>query len=510
MFFTEKQGNGWSKPKKFNKYMSTSRYEPNGFVINNESLVYFSSGRESKNGNLDLFVSRRDTNNTWSTPERLLGLINTDADEDAPFLADDGRTLYFCSRGHDSMGGYDVFKTTFDLATKTWSKPLNMGYPINTPADDIYFIADSLNKEYHVTSNREGTVGQEDIFAVKLYGTVLVKGSITDKRSGIALPGITINFVAQRKPDIKSGIKTEGNGLFATGLRSNYAYNVEIRNDEGDVLLLDVLEIEPAYEENTELIKNYQVSLPSDALALQGQRIRVENLNLVKMQYQPSDSLILYGIVNSAQGVVPDAEVRVRREDSRDILYETQTDDEGAYAFRFVPNDKTDYIVEIYKEGYLLNSIAVLYNEKVDARAKGNQLELESTMVNSVDANTRLTEIKVGAKQVLGGVYFEFNSAKLLTESAIALDKLVAFLKENPTITMEIGGHTDDLGSEQINKQMSLRRAQSVVNYLIQRGIPRRRVVAAGYGETEPITSNESALNGRDVNRRVEVKILSK
>jgi outer membrane protein OmpA-like peptidoglycan-associated protein len=293
-------------------------------------------------------------------------------------------------------------------------------------------------------------------------------------------------------------------------LRSNYVYNVEIRNDEGDVLLLDVLEIEPAYEENTELIKNYQVSLPSDALALQGQRIRVENLNLVKMQYQPSDSLILYGIVNSAQGVVPDAEVRVRREDSRDILYETQTDDEGAYAFRFVPNDKTDYIVEIYKEGYLLNSIAVLYNEKVDARAKGNQLELESTMVNSVDANTRLTEIKVGAKQVLGGVYFEFNSAKLLTESAIALDKLVAFLKENPTITMEIGGHTDDLGSEQINKQMSLRRAQSVVNYLIQRGIPRRRVVAAGYGETEPITSNESALNGRDVNRRVEVKILSK
>jgi outer membrane protein OmpA-like peptidoglycan-associated protein len=131
-------------------------------------------------------------------------------------------------------------------------------------------------------------------------------------------------------------------------------------------------------------------------------------------------------------------------------------------------------------------------------------------MVNSVDANTRLTEIKVGARQVLGGVYFEFNSARLLQESSIALDKLYQFLRENTSITMEVSGHTDNIGSPEVNKAISRQRAQAVVNYLVKKGIARRRLVAEGYGETQPIASNESALNGRDVNRRVEVTILSK
>jgi hypothetical protein len=159
LFMSEKQGNSWSKPKKFNNYLNTDRFEPNGFVIKDESVVYFASGRESRNGNLDLFVSRKTEDSTWSEPERLPALINTDADEDAPFLSEDGNTLYFSSRGHDSMGGYDVFKTTYSPGSRSWSKPVNMGYPFSTPADDIYFVTDSLNTISYVTSNRNGTTG---------------------------------------------------------------------------------------------------------------------------------------------------------------------------------------------------------------------------------------------------------------------------------------------------------------------------------------------------------------
>ena len=406
------------------------------------------------------------------------------------------------------MGGYDVFKPTYSPASKSWSKPQNMGYPFNSPSDDIYFVTDSLNKVSYVASNRAGTVGEEDIFTIKLFGDVRVNGLITDKRSGIPLPDFTVTFTAQRKPDMKTELKSSEEGKYGLSLRSNYTYNVEIKNEAGDILLLDVLNIPLAENDGGSLVKNYQVNLPSEDLALQGQRIKVDNLNLVKMQYKPSDSLTIAGIVSDAGGIIEGAQVIIRSEESRETLLSTTTDGEGRYNFRFIPGKSQDYVVEVYKEGYLLNSIAVLYNEKLDFR--GNELELKSTMVNSVDADTRLTEIKIGARQVLGGVYFEFNSAKLLQESSIALDKLYQFLKENASVTMEVSGHTDNIGSPEVNKYISRQRAQSVVNYLVKKGIAKRRLVAEGYGETQPIASNESALNGRDVNRRVEVTILSK
>lgn len=508
LFMSEKEGNSWSKPKKFNKYMNTARFEPNGFVIKDETVVYFASGRESKNGNLDLFVSRRNEDSTWSEPERLPALINTDADEDAPFVSEDGNTLYFSSRGHDSMGGFDVFKATYSPASGTWSKPLNMGYPFSSPADDIYFVTDSTNKLSYVTSNRGGTTGEEDIFAIKAFGNVNVNGLVTDQRSGIPLQDFIINFTAQRKADVKTSLQTNEQGRYNLHLLSNYTYNVEIRNDAGDVLLLDVLNVPMAENDTAVIVRNYQVNLPSDDLALQGQRIKVENLNLVKMQYRPADSLTIRGLVSDPAGVIEDAQVIIRYEDSREALLTTTTDDEGQYVFRFIPGEPKDFVVDVYKDGYLLNSIAVLYNEKIDFQ--GSTLELKSTMVNSVDASTRMTQIQVGARQVLGGVYFEFNSAKLLAESSIALDKLHQFLKDNPTITMEVGGHTDNIGTPEVNKLISRQRAQSVVNYLVKKGITRRRLKAEGYGETQPITSNETSLNGRDVNRRVEVTILSK
>jgi outer membrane protein OmpA-like peptidoglycan-associated protein len=226
------------------------------------------------------------------------------------------------------------------------------------------------------------------------------------------------------------------------------------------------------------------------------------------MQYRPADSLTIRGVVSDASGIIEGAQIIIRREDSRETMLGTTTDEEGQYVFRFIPGEPRDFVVEVYKDGYLLNSIAVLYNEKVDFQ--GSTLELKSTMVNSVDASTRMTQIQVGARQVLGGVYFEFNSAKLLAESSIALDKLYQFLKENPAITMEVGGHTDNIGTPEVNKVISLQRAQSVVNYLVKKGTTRRRLTAVGYGEERPITSNETSLNGRDVNRRVEVTILSK
>jgi outer membrane protein OmpA-like peptidoglycan-associated protein len=514
LFLSENSGGSWSKPKQFSRYTNTTRFEPNGFVIKDESVVYFASSRGNKNGNLDLWVSRRsEEDSTWSEPERLPNIINTDADEDAPFLSADGLTLYFCSRGHDSMGGYDVYKTTYEPFTKAWSKPLNLGFPVNTPSDDIYFVTDSLGKVSYVSSNRTGTRGQEDLFIIKEYEEVLVKGKITAKGSGTPLPDYILRFDSQRKMTVKGTSLSGPNGVYGLRLRSGHTYTVEIKKQNGETVLTDEVQIPAVFDENSEIVKNFEVEVPDSLLPTANDRIVLKNLNLVHLRYSEFDSLIISGEVRDNAGTIAGADVRLRYEDSPKILYNTRSDANGMYQFSFVPGKKTDYVIEILKPDYLPYNVVVLYTATTDRFI--TESDLQSASLNRLDIRSILTttypvDIREGVRSVIGGVYFEFNSANLLPESSIALDRLYEFLRKYPRLVVEIGGHTDILGTPYVNKFISQKRAQAVVNYLVKKGIPKKRLTSFGYGETQPITTNDRELNGRDVNRRVEMKILKK
>jgi outer membrane protein OmpA-like peptidoglycan-associated protein len=513
LFVTEKEGGSWSAPRELADFTNTARFEPNGFLLRGGNLVYFASGRGNKNGNLDLFVARRRPNGQWGEPQRLPDIINTDADEDAPFLTEDGNTLYFSSRGHDSMGGYDVYKSMYEPLSRSWTRPLNMGYPINTPGDDVYFVTDSLNKISYVASNRKGTSGQEDLFRIKMFEDVLVKGVVTIKGTDRPLPNYALLFDSQRRVTVKGSSYSSPTGTYGLQLRSGHTYTVEIRGPNGQTVHTDQLEIPLLRVENSEIVRNFQVDIPDTLSAGAADRLVVKNLNLVKIRYQEQDSLIINGEVVDNAGVIEGASVRLREENARDYLSQAVTDVDGTYRFSFVPGKKTDYVVEIDKPGYLLYSVAVLHNETPNRFT--NEEEINATRFNRIDVRSVLTgflnnNLGVGSTAVLGGVYFEFNSANLLPESNVVLDKLFDFLRSNPRVVMEIGGHTDNVGPAYVNKFLSQKRAQAVVNYLLQKGIPRARLTAMGYGETRPITTNDLELNGRDVNRRVEVKILKR
>ncbi len=513
LFMTENKGGGWSEPQEFANFTNTARFEPNGFVLKDERLMYFASGRGNRNGNLDLFVSRRGPDGQWSEPARLPDLINTFADEDAPFLTEDGNTLYFSSRGHGSMGGYDVFKSTWEPYTKSWSKPVNMGYPVNTPGDDIYFVTDSLNKVSYVASNRKGTVGQEDIFRIKMFEDVTVKGLVSIKGTNTPLPGYTIFFDSRRRVTIKGSASTTSTGSYGVQLRSGHTYAVDVRGPNGQTVLADVLEIPLVRTENAEIVRNFQVEMPDTLSASAQERIVLKNLNLVKLKYHELDSLIINGEVVDNTGTIAGADIRIREENAKDYLAQTATSSEGTYRFSFIPGRRTDYLIEIEKPGYMTYSVAVLYNDEPNRFT--TQEEVDATRVNRIDVRSVLSgflsaALREGATAVLGGVYFEFNSANLLPESNFVLDRLYEFLRQNPGIVMEIGGHTDNLGPSYVNRFLSQKRAQSVVNYLVQKGIPKNRLTSFGYGEAQPITTNDRELNGRDVNRRVEIKILKR
>ena len=128
--------------------------------------VYYSSYGDNGSNGRDIYFVNRLPNGSWSKPQPMPAPVNTEYDDDYPFLHPNGRTLYFSSKGHNSMGGYDVFKTTYDPETQSWSKPENMEFPINSPDDDILFVTDSLEKTAFFSTGRYSPYGKIDVLKI--------------------------------------------------------------------------------------------------------------------------------------------------------------------------------------------------------------------------------------------------------------------------------------------------------------------------------------------------------
>lgn len=137
------------------------------FSDTNNVLYYSSLGKKGENG-LDIFRVFKKDDGTWSSPEALGPEINTPFDENYPFVTPDGKNLYFCSKGHNSMGGYDIFRSTFDLEKKKWGVPENLDFPINSPFDDFMFVRDNSAKFAIFASNRNSKYGQLYVFTVRI------------------------------------------------------------------------------------------------------------------------------------------------------------------------------------------------------------------------------------------------------------------------------------------------------------------------------------------------------
>jgi len=157
----------WSNPKSLGKHINSKCNESSMSITADGQTLYFSSTKPDIYGDLDIFVSHKEKNGKWGKPTRLGPEINTEYDEDVPFILPDGKTLYFSSRGHKGMGDYDVFRSVLDKNGK-WSEPENIGYPVNTADYDIYFVFSSDGKRGYFSSYRKGGYGEQDIYVVNL------------------------------------------------------------------------------------------------------------------------------------------------------------------------------------------------------------------------------------------------------------------------------------------------------------------------------------------------------
>lgn len=168
IYLSQRQGESWGKVEKLNSNINTKFWESHATLNSDGSKLYFSSNRRESLGGLDIFVSERDSSGGWGAAINLGSVINTPYDEDTPFLANNDSTLFFSSRGHHNMGGYDIFRSDLNKNGR-WSKPVNLGYPINTTDDDLFFIpVGKGNRGYFARHTHEGH-GMTDIFSCEIY-----------------------------------------------------------------------------------------------------------------------------------------------------------------------------------------------------------------------------------------------------------------------------------------------------------------------------------------------------
>lgn len=403
----------WKKPKRFSKKIESDAEETTvAMTPDGQTLYFVSANPELTTGGKDILVVRKNEKGKWGDPENAGGLINTIYDEEGVFLADDGQVMYFSSKGHNSMGGFDVFKSAMGEDGR-WEAPENIGYPVNTPNDEVFYVTDKEGVYGFYATQREGGWGGRDIYKVISLGSE--KQVLTLTRDSL-------------------------------------------------VAGLNLLVKEP-------FLSFPEILSVDTTLILSGQ---------VKDTIMGADTTIMAGLsfLNPETG-----EVIARAMTGTDGFYRARIPEPGIYG------------VEINATGYLY------YLDILDLSGLNPD--------EPAERNFYLQKIEVGTKVVLDNIYFETGKSVLTPNSFEALDQVVRFLENNQSVRLEISGHTDNTGSLRINTRLSEARAKAVVDYIVNKGITPGRLEYKGYADSQPVAENDTP-EGREMNRRVEFKVLEK
>jgi len=423
-------------------------------------IMFFSETPNSMRSSL--YVSNLE-NGQWTTPVRLN--ISTRDDDVGPFIGPDDKTLYFASdrNAPGRKGKADIYKCTrLDDTWKNWSEPVNMGAPINTAADELYFCIDRAGNIYTSRSNSPMDGGNLDLFKLVLRSVkVVIVGTVLNEKDLQPLPATVQLTPAGHEPRT---LRASTSGKFQTNIPETDGFSVQV-SEKGFLPKSLSFAIPPLGNDTT---INIEILLTPEA--------------------QP---WIISGRTFDAKtGADVDAGLAVLYRSGKHQEALPVTVNHGHYQLTTAKTGR--YVFTASAGGYLVAT---------------DSLEIETDAVNPIVKDIPMTPIEVGLTVRLDHIYFDFDKTTLKRESYAELARVIDFLNRNPTVEIEIAGHTDSRGSEDYNRRLSQGRTQAVVDYLISQGIAPHRLRAVGYGESRPIDTNDTE-EGRAKNRRVEFTVV--
>lgn len=281
------KGDIWSAPERLGPNINTKSWEGSCSLSSDEQTLYFSSERPGGYGGRDIYRSRKKSDGTWGPAENLGPEINTPYDDDAPFIHPDGISLFFSSQGHNSVGGFDIFHS--NLLNEEWTTPENLGYPINTAGDDIYYVLNADGKKGYYSSSRADGYGMQDIYLIEpgISGTrpvlALVIGNVTAEGQPVeAEITVTDETNGVEVGKFNSNAKT-GKYLLALSPGNKYKVAFEVEGYEQHIEYIDVqsldayIQVEKDFHFGTDENNQKKLTISDAGMTLQ-QQIHAEIL----------------------------------------------------------------------------------------------------------------------------------------------------------------------------------------------------------------------------------------
>lgn len=421
LYVSNKQGSKWGEPQLLPEIINAKNVTNTQPAVGTESkngdeVLYFVSNRPGGKGGYDIWFSiYNPRKKLWREPKNCGNKINSAGDELTPFYDNKTRTLYFSSNSWPGLGELDIFSSIGEMGK--FNPAENIGYPINSPFDDLYYVLHHDGKKGFFTSNRPGTVSYshptccDDLFSFNYLGVI-----------NVAVTGKVFEVYNKKIHDIlKSQIETK-NTIAIDTIQKKYI--------EGSIV-----------------------------------------------------TLYLHDKTNK----------------ERTLLQKDSTTKEGQYFFDLKVNK--DYILEF--QSNKIPPTTLEFTTK--GITKSDTLVIHDVGIEYLSNKEPF---------IIKNIYYDFDKYKLRPESQKIIDStLLVILREAPDIIIELSSHTDSKGDDAYNIELSQKRAESVINYLIKKGIDKNRLVAKGYGETRPIAPNENPdgsdnPEGRQKNRRTEFRII--
>jgi len=454
-----------------------------------QQLIFTRRMGGGPNDDEDLVISRKNSQGRWDVPESLSKNINTRLNEGTCTISADGRKLIFTScvgrQGHGSCDLYESVRIGED-----WTEPKNLGSNVNSTEWESQPSLSADGRTLYFVSDRRGGVGRRDIWVSSLNE----KGQWTRAKNA----GKPINTIYD---EISPFIHVNNKILY-------FASNGSVGFGGYDIFFSEKDSSVWTHPKNMGgPINNHedQFSLFITADGKKGYYSHEESKDggySVSHIYEidiPEESRIRY-ISNYVKGVVRDKQTREPLAASIELINletnETESlvsSDSVSGAYLIVLTQGAEYALYVNKKQYLFRSLNFNYSA----------LKNYEPIVLDID----LEKAAEGTTAILQNIFFDVDKYDLKDKSVTELQKILRFLRENPSFHVEISGHTDNSGSSAYNLQLSQKRSESVNNFLIENGIESQRVTTKGYGSSRPIADN-STEEGRQKNRRIEFKLI--